>query len=480
MVKISKVQLFPNAKNKSIPKPKFLNVIRLAQFSGVRVAEKSPDSVKHTYENPSLFQLQQKLNDIKEECKAIIKNSLSNIAVSDKHIFIDLNEKFLTQKIINQLRNKRLLHKNCLKDIQTLISDKTEIPYINKFCSDIQPKQIFTVLNDSMFISPRFAIHYIKGENTISHYNNVKKLKKMYSSCSIEELFSIKTRILNKFSEYTNGDSLIPDDKFSKAEIKKLKQLAEKYDAIDNLLKTHNIHTSAIETLFYSGINKPLKAGDILPNKDVMLGFSNVYDRCLKKDTTTVLTFANTDLGYRFKTYRYDENLISNIEKYKKQVSYFIRTKNYKSINDLNNKILKYLKTMSVGEVFVEPKDIAGLQKEMKRCPDMTVDKISNVVMNSKNNTVYYIKNLKNFDIKRYYNVTIPLIKCLREFGKINSINEVYIEALAANNVQHSPVGMYIRYGFEPISISKEEIEKDLYKQNGFDYKRSVWLVYKL
>ena len=481
MVTISKIQLSPNVKKleKISSKPKVLNIIQLARFSGAEAAEKSTTSLKNTQTCLSLFQLQQKLKESKEAFKEIVKKSFSNLTISGESVILDLKEN-VTQSVLNQLKNIRLLHKNNLKEISTLFSNNAKIPYTNMLCSDIPEKQFFTHINESVIMSPRLMVHYIKGENTASHNRNVNDLKKIYGSCSINELLNMKKKILNEFCEYTNTDCLIPDYRFSKAKIKRLKLLTEKYDAIDDLLKKHNIHTSAIEALFYSGIEKCSKAGDILPNKDIMLGFSSVYDRNLKKDIPTILSFANTDVGYRFKAYRYDENFISNIEKYKKQVAHYINTKNYKCINDLNNKILDYLKTISVSEVYVELKDIEGLRNEMKKCPDMTEEKIEQVLKNSKNNTVYYINYLKNYDIKRYYNVSIPMIKCLKMFGKINNIDEAYIEALAFNNVKHSPIGMYIRNGFEPISIPKEEIEKELYSKAGFDYKRLVWLVYKL
>lgn len=482
MVKVSKIKFLFNTKKPehNVSRPKFLNVVRLAQLSGVEVAENSKTNLNNTQDVLSLFQLQQKLNESKEKFKEIAEKSFSNVKPLGKSLFLDLKEKNITQKVLKQFRNMRLLHKNYLRDIVALFSGKNTIPYLGKLCSDVPTKQCFTVLNDSMITSPRLLVHFIKGENTTHHYMKVKNLKKLYSSCSVEELFNIKRKILKEFCAYTNTDCLIPDFKFSKTKLKKLRQLAAQYDAINVLLKEHNIHTSAIEALFYSGIEKCTKVGDILPNKDVMLGFSSVYDKSLGKNTPVILAFANTDIGYRFKAYRYDENLISNIGKLKKQVTHCIRTKNYKQINDLNNKILEYLKTIEVSEIYVEPKDIDGLEKEMEKCSDMTAEKIASILKDSNNDIVYYIKGLRNFNIKRYYNASIPLINCLKEFGKINKINEAYTEALAFNDVRHSPVGMYIRSGFEPISISKEEIEKELYSKSGFDWKRSVWMVYKL
>ncbi|MBO7672781.1 hypothetical protein J6S88_05155 [bacterium] len=479
MIKVSKVKLFPNIRKPGThySKPKFYSVIKLAQFTGAEVSEKAKPS--GTYNVCSLLQLQQKLAEIKEQFKEIAKE-FSGITLSGKSSLLDLSKKDITQNILNKERAKRLLHKGYLRDIVNEFSNKVKVPYLGKMCSDVPTKQFFTFLNESMIVSPRLLVHYIKGENTVSHYENIRELKRIYSSCSVNELFRMKMKILKEFGEYTNTDSLIPDYKFSKAQMKCLKQLTAKYDAIDGLLKKHNIHTSAIEALFYSGIENCSKAGDVLPNKDIMLGFSQVYDRTLKINIPVILSFANTDFGYRFKAYRYDENLISNIAKYKKQVSHCIKTKNYAYINDLDDKIMKYLKTIEVSEVYAEPKDIAGMRKEMEKCPDMTAEKIDNVLNNSTNDIVYHIRNLQNFDVKRYYNTSIPLIKCLKEFSRINKINEFYTEALAFNNVRHSPVGMYIKYGFEPISVSKEEIEKALLTKAGFDFKRSVWLVYKM
>ena len=107
---------------------KLLNVIRLAQFSGIEVSEKSKVKCREPQEILSLSQLQQKLEDSKEEFKEVVKQTFSNVISSGKSLFLDLKEKNITQKVLEQLKKERLLHKSYLTEIKNFISKETKIP----------------------------------------------------------------------------------------------------------------------------------------------------------------------------------------------------------------------------------------------------------------------------------------------------------------------------------------------------------------
>lgn len=129
MVKIFKIHLQPNIK-KTVEKksaPKLLNVIRLAQFSGIEVSEKSKVKCRESQEILSLFQLQQKLEDSKEGFKEIVKQTFSNVISSGESLLLNLKEKNITQKALDQLKKERLLHKSYLTEIANLISNETKI-----------------------------------------------------------------------------------------------------------------------------------------------------------------------------------------------------------------------------------------------------------------------------------------------------------------------------------------------------------------
>ena len=111
--------------------PKLVNVIRLAQFSGIEVSEKSKVKFHKPQEILSLFQLQQMLEESKNGFKEIVKQTFLNVISSGKSLFLDLKEKNITQKAIEQIKKERLLHKSFLEEIANFISGETKIPYTN-------------------------------------------------------------------------------------------------------------------------------------------------------------------------------------------------------------------------------------------------------------------------------------------------------------------------------------------------------------
>ena len=109
--------------------------------------------------------------------------------------------------------------------------------------------------------------------------------------------------------------------------------------------------------------------------------------------------------------YRNDRNFLDYIPKLKKQYKYFIRTGNIDGINALNKKCIEVIKDYEIGEVFVDINNRWAMQNKMKESGIFSDDKIDNILANGK--CFYYIHNLKNFNSKKYYNISSELINCL-------------------------------------------------------------------
>ena len=90
------------------------------------------------------------------------------------------------------------------------------------------------------------------------------------------------------------------------------------------------------------------------------------------------------------------------------------------------------------------------MQKKMEESKLFTPQKITTLLEDG--DSFYYLHNLKNFALDRYYDISKPLISCLKLFGENNNIKTTFLEALAYNNVKHSPVALYMHAGCKPLS----------------------------
>lgn len=352
--------------------------------------------------------------------------------------------------------------------------DKTAELVVPESCS---MKKISNMHSDDIISHNRDLIRNIIGTSTASSFLHMNKYRKLLSGSYLCNLFSQKSKIINIFAKYLSKSRGNYDFVYTKDEIKYLRNLAVKYDAINNLMEENGIRTKEIETLLFSNI-KPLSKGMLLPNNDVIISKTSVFDKQSGGQKPAIITFANTNLGYRFKLYRSIEGLIEKKDKIKKQFYYFLKTDNTKAINNLNKKIANEISSTGIAEVFVDVNTRATMLKKMEE-GGLSKDIIESTLIDDEK--FYYLHNLRNFNPQRYFNVSKILILELKKFGNVNNIKTAIIEALAYANVKHSPVGLYLRAGCIPLSETREKIEKQIYKNpSGFDYKKNVWLKYNI
>lgn len=408
-----------------------------------------------------------------EKINTIVSQALINTVQRGIFLYYKNNTK-ITSRLLKKIKFENLKF-NIIDNINN--SNKIlYLPNVNFCIKNKTPKLLQYGKNDSYFIHPREKLNYIiKGYNNENNFS--QKYARMLDNISLQELIKKKNNVIKKIISYLDKSDDTYDFIFSKDELNKIQILAKKYDTIEHLLISNGINTSSIEALIFNKIPlNNLAPGNKLPNGDIIIKRTQIYDKQKKANTDAILTFANTDRGYRFKAYKYNKNVYKLISTIEKKYNYYIQTNNLKDINNLNAKLSQLIKDNEIAEVYLEEYSQKEMKKLISEDNSVPVNILEKVLQN--NEKYYYIKNLKNFNLQRFQNVSVPLINCLKEFGKLNNIKKVFIEALAFNNVKHSPVFLYLRMGCVPISCQKKDLEKFLH--SGYDYKKNVWLMYEL
>lgn len=349
------------------------------------------------------------------------------------------------------------------------------LPYINTYLKNESYKVIQYNNKDSYIIHPRAKLNSVIKDNNCD-INFCQKYSQMLMKKSLSELINIKNDINKKTLTYLSKSDNTYNFIFSKVELQKLKLLANKYDVIQNLLVSNGINTTHIETIIFNNKENGLNIGDKLFNGDIVLRKTQIYDKQKKSNIDAILTFANTDRGYRFKIYKDETFLFNQTSNIIKRYKHYIKTGDVNNINKLNLNLFNQIKDNEIAEVYINEYNKKEMRKLLTEDNSVPEERIEQFLQ--ENEKYYYIKNLKNFNLQKFQNVSLQLITSLKEFGRINNVNKAFLEALAFNNIKHSPVFLYLRAGCIPISCQKENLEKFLH--SGFDYKKNVWLMYEM
>ncbi len=423
-------------------------------------------------------------SELSQFCSKVL-NSVNNIVgkklVNSKRIgdFVYYSSKNLLTKTLLKIIKLEYFKFKAAQASPVFQKQKNIIlPYVNKQYNElnINRKPILYRENDNIFIHPRDKLRSIIGETLMSDANKFKLYNDFIKKKEWKLLIAQKKEIINNIQAYKISSIADNDFKYTKEDIENLKKLAIKYDMINSCLENKGIYTKDIETVIYSNLQPNIGCGDVLPNGDIVLSCGMTYDLQKKFLIPSLITFANTNRGYRFKMYSYNGDAIAKIPAYKKQFEYFTRLENFDAIDLLNQRAAEYINGTEIAEVYAEllgKHDMTEKMKKSQVLPNAKIEELLNYQQK-----FLYIKNLKNFDIKKFFNVALPLINCLKEFCLINKINKAFLEAECFNNVKHSPVFLYLKVGCKPIFYTKEEMEKELH--TGFDYKKNVWFTYEI
>ena len=430
------------------------------------------DNLKSQLTNKSLEQQQNQFFTLLEKINKIVENTLTGTIRKGKFLYYKDNE-HISSALLKKIRFESFKSKVICNMYN--FKESVHLPYINANSEETSPKILQYRTPDFYIIHPRERINNIIKDNDI---NCNQAFAKMLTGTPLSKLLNIKNNIVKELVVFLNKSNKSYDFIYSKDELNKIKLLANKYDTIENTLVNNGINTKFIETLISNQENKNLKIGDKLLNGDILIKNIKVFDKQKNSAINAILTFANTDRGYRFKIYKYDKNFFTQAPEVIKQYKHYIMTNNINGINRLNLKIKGNIKDSEIGEVFVDKNNRQSMQNEMRESKILTDEKINNILGNEE--YFYYVHNLKNFNFKKYYNVSLILIRCLKDFGLINNIHKAYLEAQAYGDIKHSPIALYLYSGCNPISEKIKDIEKDIYNHKEYDYTKNVWLEYKI
>ncbi len=407
-----------------------------------------------------------------KQINVIVAQTLKTTVNKGMFLYYD-NRENITSELLKKIRLASFK-----SDVAESINNSNKtvfLPYINTCLKNESYKVIQYNNKDSYIIHPREKLNSVIKDNNCD-VNFCQKYNKMLIKKSLREVINIKNDINKKILTYISKSDNNYDFIFSKDDLQKLKLLANKYDVIQNLLVSNGINTTHIESIIFNNKDNRLNIGDKLLNGDTILHKLTIYDKQKKTNIDAILTFANTDRGYRFKIYKDETFLLNQVPNISKQYKHYVKTNDVNNINKLNSKLFNLIKDNEIAEVYINEynkKEMKELMFEDNLVPEKKIEQLL-----QKDDKYYYIKNLRNFNLQKFQNISLPLIAALKEFGRINNVNKAFLEALAFGNIKHSPVFLYLHAGCIPISCPKENLEKFLH--SGFDYKKNVWLMYKM
>ena len=453
---------------------KLNNAYNLRAKCGVFASEdlKYYDNIKQHLLDNSQNKYSKNFLTLLTKINSIVSQSLTDTV--QKGIFLY----YKSNAVISSTLLKKIRFENLKFNTLNNISHSNEIvylPYINSSIKNKTPKILQYGYPDSYIIHPRTKLNFIIKDNNEKDFS--QKYTQMLTNTPLQELIKKKNNIIKKINAFLDKTDGTYDFIFSKDELQNMQVLANKYDAIESLLIHNGINTSSIEAVIFNKINrKKFIPGTKLPNEDTIVRMIQIYDKQKKANTNAFLTFANTDRGYRFKAYKYDKDLYKQIPMIERKYKHYVKTNNINHINNLNMKLSQLIKDNEIAEVYLEEYNQKEMKKLISEDNSVPINLIEKVLQN--NEKYYYAKNLKNFNLQKFQNVSTPLINCLKEFGRKNNVRKAFLEAFAFNNIKHSPVFLYLRAGCIPISCQKKDLEKFLH--SGYDYKKNVWLMYEL
>lgn len=436
-------------------------------------------SLKKKYSNISRDEIKKILSE-----QLVLINNLLKTFFTETHNVLNYliydSTQIASREICKKLKSYRL-KETILKELLVgenpqniiLYPTSTEIPLIG----NINRRNLPFSTSEHLVEHPRDIAAKIVGyqysEEKLFKYENFRSNKKI----NIKFLIKEQEAIVNQINATIFNNGIKQDFYYTNEEIKSLRNYIKKYDAINFVLLKKGIDIRNLEKLqYFSRFPKEIKNGTVLPNSDIVIDTVKITDLNFNKKVLAIITYANTNMGHRFKIYRYDKNLIEQNNEIQNLFKKYVLCKQYDKISLLNQKYGKLLQNDEIAEVFMECKKRDDIRENFSDKVLLSDEKLDILWEGGEN--YIFIRNLKNYDIKRYCNASLPLIKTLKNIIYINNLKNVFINAYAYNNVKHSPAALYLRAGCIPISHTEEEI-LNMLKSDDKGCDKPVFFMYK-
>ncbi len=278
----------------------------------------------------------------------------------------------------------------------------------------------------------------------------IKSLHKTFLKWNNNRIIREKLKILDKIVNLHNGHKIYFEGSFTNKELDNIKELAIKYRALNDVQKSRGLFTKNIETLLYAQpIPENIKKGDYAE------GIGYVVNRIKMDNEDFIITFSEINKTYTFSLYKLNElnnttNILENIPK----------TLSIEDVNDLNKQAKSVIDSEKeiIAQIGFQVKSDG--YKNLKHSNNYNDKNLKQIL---DNNTDYiYISDFSNNYPHKYCKagkiIGIQLLKFLKE----RNCFPLFLTADTYKGSKHSPVSMYLRAGFKPISYSVEELKNKM------------------
>lgn len=390
-----------------------------------------------------------------------------------------------TRKKIKSVRMQQIAVRETLKEYNPH-TKLTNAPTIGDWFGGFKKIPQLPISVNSLFEHPIDRALFLVGQFTENELKLINKKTLVLRQVSTDKLLKQKIELLNKLTLIlikTNQDFY---GAFTNNELTKINNLLINYSSFDKELIQRGIYSKDIEVVLFNSNNKLSyrKIGENINGYGLVVRKASTYDRELKQECPTLIVFSNVSSKKTIKKIKIDEEFESEVAKFKEDYEVFC---NSVSIND-NDLQAKMLSFNEKAKAIMEKEKklvISEISFSMlnKKLAEVFISEIPKPLKNDEilkvidNKDVFpLIIDYINHDSQRYPNGARDVAASLLHLLFKNDCNSIFVKALAINS-SRSPVGMYLRFGFEPVSHDKEKIREIIVKSaNGFDYKEPVWM----
>lgn len=305
----------------------------------------------------------------------------------------------------------------------------------------------------------------IEDKKQISQKSSFIKQKKIPPT----QLELQKQRILNKIIE------VISSKKITRNKLYILKKYAVQYQALDDILDKNRIFSKEIETVAANGdkILSQTKIGDFIDGIGFIVQKTTVYDKSQKGNVSCLVAFNKEKKDFSFKLIRINEehektivNFVTKYKNVKKNLSLQRNNQILLQVNELKDearKILEEWQDIVIAKVHFNMLPLEKINGFLQEINDpQCVETLLNTIKAEKENVskIPVVVDFVNLKPERYYDagrkVVLPLIHLLKE----HECNNIVMKALAIGENKKSPLLMYLRAGFVPVSPTMEQIKQ--------------------
>lgn len=335
--------------------------------------------------------------------------------------------------------------------IQSTSKKSTKVPLSYWFETDLGMQKSFNEPN--AYIHPEDKALLAFGGYLKEDVKRIEKYQNRLKKYDNQILLLEKINILEKLIRIQNGNSIYFEGSFSKKELKKMKILACKYRALNNILKSRGIFSKNIESiLFAPDIPTSIQKGDYIG------GLGYVVNRIKMDNEDFTIIFSETNKNYSFNLYK-----TSEINKKDKLLDMLPNEINLEEINKLDElaKNLIREKTENISQIRFQV--LNNEQKQAFKTNNVIEDTSLDEIFDNED-TCFYVNNFINNYPKKYGKagkiIGIQLLKFLKE----RDCTPIFLTARAYNGSTHSPVSLYLRAGFKPLSHTASELQEKMAK----------------